>query len=147
MISLTLMIGKALEIYENLDKRLKETINYLIVGFLTTVVSIVSYNLFRFVISDITVCTVLSWICAVAFAYVTNRVFVFESKNKNYVKEISSFVGSRIFSLVVEIVVMLILTSLLKINDRIAKIIVQFIIVVLNYITSKLFVFKKKDNK
>lgn len=147
MISLTLMIGKMFDIYNNLDDRLRETFSYLVVGFLTTVVSIVSYNLFRFVITDITVCTVLSWICAVGFAYITNRVFVFESKNKSYFKEITSFVGSRIFSLIVEIVVMIVLTSVFFINDRIAKIIVQFIIVVLNYITSKLFVFKKKDSK
>ncbi len=143
--SILLLIAKGFEIYDNLNKNLKETLNYLIVGFLTTVVSIVSYNLFRFVISNITVCTVLSWICAVLFAYITNRIFVFNSKEKNIVKEATSFTASRIFSLLVEIAVMFILTSPFKINDRIAKIIVQFIIVVLNYVTSKIFVFKKKN--
>ncbi len=143
--SILLLIAKGFEIYDNLSKNLKETLNYLIVGFLTTVVSIVSYNLFRFVISNITVCTILSWICAVLFAYVTNRIFVFNSKEKNILKEVTNFTLSRIFSLVVEIVVMFILASVLLINDRIAKILVQFIIVVLNYITSKLFVFKKKE--
>ena len=145
MISLILLIGFGLNIYDNLNSRLKETINYLIVGGLTTVVSIVSYNIFRFFIENITICTILSWICAVLFAYITNRIFVFNSKEKNIIKEIVSFTASRIFSLIVEIIVMFILTSIFKINDRIAKIIVQFIIVVLNYITSKIFVFKKKD--
>ena len=145
MISLILLIGFGLNIYDNLNERLKETINYLIVGGLTTVVSIASYNIFRFFIENITVCTILSWICAVLFAYITNRIFVFNSKEKNIIKEIASFTASRIFSLIVEIIVMFILTSIFKINDRIAKIIVQFIIVVLNYITSKIFVFKKKD--
>ena len=145
MISLILLIGIGMNIYNNLDSRIKETINYLIVGGLTTLVSIVSYNIFRFFIENITICTILSWICAVTFAYFANRIFVFNSKEKNYVKEISSFVASRIFSLIVEIIVMFILTSPFGINDRIAKIIVQFIIVVLNYITSKIFVFKKKD--
>ena len=145
MISIILLIGFGLNIYDNLNNRLKETINYLIVGGLTTLVSIASYNIFRFFIENITVCTILSWICAVLFAYVTNRIFVFNSKEKNIPKEIASFTASRIFSLIVEIIVMFILTSPLKINDRIAKIIVQFIIVVLNYITSKIFVFKKKD--
>jgi putative flippase GtrA len=145
MISLILLIGFGLNIYDNLNSRLKETINYLIVGGLTTVVSIVSYNIFRFFIENITICTILSWICAVLFAYITNRIFVFNSKEKNIIKEIASFTASRIFSLIVEIIVMFILTSIFKINDRIAKIIVQFIIVVLNYITSKIFVFKKKD--
>ena len=145
MISLILLIGFGLNIYDNLNSRLKETINYLIVGGLTTVVSIASYNIFRFFIENITVCTILSWVCAVLFAYITNRIFVFNSKEKNIIKEIASFTASRIFSLIVEIIVMFILTSIFKINDRIAKIIVQFIIVVLNYITSKIFVFKKKD--
>ncbi len=145
MITTILIIGKLLEIYDNLNPKLKETFNYLVVGFLTTVVSIVSYNLFRFVISNITVCTILSWICAVLFAYIANRIFVFNSKEKNILKEVTNFTLSRIFSLVVEIVVMFILASVLLINDRIAKILVQFIIVVLNYITSKLFVFKKKE--
>jgi putative flippase GtrA len=145
MISLILLIGFGLNIYDNLNSRLKETINYLIVGGLTTVVSIVSYNIFRFFIENITICTILSWICAVLFAYITNGIFVFNSKEKNIIKEIASFTASRIFSLIVEIIVMFILTSIFKINDRIAKIIVQFIIVVLNYITSKIFVFKKKD--
>lgn len=145
MISLILLIGFGLNIYDNLNSRLKETINYLIVGGLTTVVSIASYNIFRFFIENITICTILSWICAVLFAYITNRIFVFNSKEKNIIKEIASFTASRIFSLIVEIIVMFILTSIFKINDRIAKIIVQFIIVVLNYITSKIFVFKKKD--
>jgi putative flippase GtrA len=145
MISLLLLVGKAFEIYDNLDKRLKETLNYLIVGFLTTVVSIVSYYLLRLVIDSITICTVLSWILAVCFAYITNRVFVFQSKNTNYIKEIIDFVGSRIFSLLVELAVMLLLTKIFKIDDKIAKIIVQFIVVVLNYVTMKLFVFKKKE--
>ena len=145
MISLILLIGFGLNIYDNLNSRLKETINYLIVGGLTTVVSIVSYNIFRFFIENITICTILSWICAVLFAYITNRIFVFNSKEKNIIKEIVSFTASRIFSLIVEIIVMFILTSIFKINDRIAKIIVQFIIVVLNYVTSKIFVFKKKN--
>ena len=130
--------------YNKLDDRFKETLRYLIVGVLTTIVSIGSYYIFRLFLTNITLCTILSWICAVLFAYVANRLFVFKSKNNNYFKEFTSFVGSRLFSLLAEIVVMLILTSLIGINDKIAKIIVQFIILVLNYLTSKLFVFKKE---
>ena len=146
MITLLMIISKCLDIYDNMNDGLKETVNYIIVGGLTTVVSILSYNLFRIPFSNITLCTVLSWICAVSFAYFANRVFVFQSKSKNYIKEISSFVGSRIFSLLVEIVFMFVMASLVHINDRIAKILVQFIVLVLNYITSKLFVFKKKKD-
>ena len=146
MITLIMLTSTGLDIYDNMNDKLKETINYLIVGGLTTVVSIVSYLLFRLVISNITVCTILSWICAVAFAYFANRIFVFKSKSKKYVKEVSSFVGSRIFSLLVEIAFMFVTVTLLHIDDRIAKLLVQVIITVLNYITSKLFVFKKKKD-
>ena len=73
----------------------KEIINYLIVGGLTTLVSIGSYALFRVFISNYMVCTVLSWIAAVLFAYITNRVFVFESKDKNVLAEFVKFVSCR----------------------------------------------------
>ena len=138
------IIKNTKEKYNKIDEKYKETFRYIIVGGLTTFVSIGSYYLIRLILSDVTICTIFSWICAVLFAYIANRLFVFKSKNKKYIKEITSFVGSRIFSLLVEIVVMLILTSLFKMNDKIAKILVQFIILVLNYLTSKLFVFKKE---
>ena len=81
----------------SLYHKYREIIVYLIVGVLTTVVSLVSYYLLRIIINNYQVCTVLSWICAVLFAYITNRKFVFESKNNDIIKEFSSFVGSRIF--------------------------------------------------
>lgn len=122
----------------------KEIINYLIVGGLTTVVSVVSYALFRIIIPNYIACTVLSWIAAVLFAYFTNRIFVFESKDKKVLKEFIKFVSCRLLTLGTEIVVMFLLVDLLKLNDMISKILVQFIIVVLNYILSKLLVFKQK---
>ena len=79
-----------------------------------------------------------------SFAYFTNRLFVFESKDKNIFNEITKFVGSRLFTLCLEIVLMFVFVSLLKINDMISKIILQFIILVTNYLLSKLFVFRKK---
>lgn len=123
----------------------KEVINYLIVGGLTTVVSIVSYALFRFIINNYIVCTVLSWITAVLFAYVTNRKFVFESKDKKIILEFIKFVSCRLLTLGSEILVMYILVDLLKLNDMISKVLVQFIIVILNYILSKIIVFKNKN--
>ena len=122
----------------------EELWNYIIVGGCTTLVSILSYMLFRLFLDSVTVCTVLSWICAVSFAYVTNRIFVFKSESKKVVKELASFVGSRLFSLLVELGFMLLMTKVILINDKIAKVIVQFIVLVLNYLTSKLFVFRKK---
>ena len=132
-----------LKIYDNLDNKIKEILKYLIVGGLTTVVSIVSYYIVRLFIENYLVCTVISWIFAVAFAYITNRVFVFNSKRENIFKECTEFVFSRILSLVAEVAVMYLLVDFLNISDKISKIIVQVIIVMLNYIFSKLFVFKE----
>lgn len=143
MITGILLIIFGLKIYDGLDNKIKEILKYLIVGGLTTVVSIVSYYIVRLFIENYLVCTVISWIFAVAFAYITNRVFVFNSKRENIFKECTEFVFSRILSLVAEVAVMYLLVDFLNISDKISKIIVQVIIVMLNYIFSKLFVFKE----
>lgn len=143
MIAGILLIIFGLKIYDGLDNKIKEILKYLIVGGLTTVVSIVSYYIVRLFIENYLVCTVISWIFAVAFAYITNRVFVFNSKRENVFKECTEFVFSRILSLVAEVAVMYLLVDFLNISDKISKIIVQVIIVILNYIFSKLFVFKE----
>jgi len=124
----------------------KEIINYLIIGGITTVVSIVSYAGFRIFIEDFNICTVLSWIVTVLFAYVTNRIFVFESNDKNIFQELSKFIGARFLSLLCDILLMNVFVKIFRIDDRIAKIIVQFAIVVINYVLSKILVFKRKDN-
>ena len=142
MFSILLFCGFILSYYRNLSDKAKEIINYLIVGGCTTVVSIVTYIIFREFISNYLVCTVLSWIFAVLFAYVTNRIFVFHSKEKNILSEFCSFIFSRVLSLIAEMVCMFLLVDFIHVNDKISKIIVQFIIIVLNYIFSKMFVFK-----
>lgn len=143
MITGILLIIFGLKIYDGLDNKIKEILKYLIVGGLTTVVSIVSYYIVRLFIENYLICTVISWIFAVAFAYITNRVFVFNSKRENVFKECTEFVFSRILSLVAEVAVMYLLVDFLNISDKISKIIVQVIIVILNYVFSKLFVFKE----
>ena len=121
----------------------RETISYLLFGVLATVVSIGSYYissriLINFIGYDETVmCSnVVSWVCAVAFAYVTNKIWVFQSK-------MSAFVGARLFSFGFEMAWMYITAILIGINDTICKILAQFAIVVMNYVFSKLFIFKK----
>lgn len=142
------MIERIKKLYNNY----KEIVNYLIIGVLTTVVSLASFYLIRiFVFTsdsqfDIQLANVISWVLAVLFAFVTNKKYVFESKSTGYQKflEMIKFYVSRLTTLGVEMFVMWLLTSPLKVNDMISKIIVQFIIVILNYVFSKLFVFKKK---
>jgi putative flippase GtrA len=131
----------------------EEVWNYLIVGGLTTVVSLTSYfictNTFcdPLVPIELQIANVTSWIMAVLFAYVTNRLFVFKSKSKgkDKFKEFTSFIGLRLFSLGTDMACMGLMVSLLHWNDAISKVLVQVIVLSLNYIFSKLLVFKKKD--
>ena len=133
----------------NLFKKYKEIIMYLIFGVLTTAVSYIAYVLITVTILnpdnalELQIANIISWIVGVAFAYVTNRKYVFESKNKNKLKELSSFVGSRIITLLFDMALMFIGVTLIHFNDKIMKLISTFIVIVSNYIFSKIFVFKK----
>ncbi len=89
----------------------------------------------------------IAWIAGVIFAFVTNKLFVFESKSwKPSVagKEFTGFVGARVFSLVVEMLGMFVMVTLLTWNELVAKLIVGVIVIIMNYIFSKLLIFKKK---
>lgn len=121
----------------------KEIIHYIIVGVLTTFVSIGSYWLFRQLMISYLISSVLSWIAAVIFAFFANRLFVFYSDERNIVKELSAFISVRLLTLFIEIAFMFIAVDLFKSDDMIAKIVGQVIILILNYIFSKLIVFKK----
>ena len=89
----------------------------------------------------------IAWVAGVVFAFVTNKLFVFESKSwKPSVagKEFTGFVGARVFSLVVEMLGMFVMVTLLTWNELVAKLIVGVVVIILNYIFSKLLIFKKK---
>lgn len=125
----------------------REIVVYLIVGGLTTIVSFLSYFLFSYICSiNYLVSNFLSWVCAVAFAYVTNKIWVFQNYNfqLSYItKECFSFVGSRVATLLIDMFIMFLMVSLLHTNDLIAKVVVQVVVTVLNYVFSKFLVFKK----
>jgi putative flippase GtrA len=130
----------------NLYKKYEEIINYLIVGGMTTLVSIVIYALFTKCFHvNYMIANVISWVISVLFAYVTNRIFVFKSKSENIILEIYQFFKYRVFSFLIEILLMYIFVELINIDDMISKVIVQVIVIVLNYVFSKLFVFKKES--
>lgn len=133
-----------------LYKKYEEIINYLIIGGLTTVVSLGVYYLCVLTVLDpnnsieLQIANIISWIFAVTFAYFTNRIFVFKSKNEKKLKEAISFYLSRVTTLLIDMGIMFIFVSCLEFNDKIVKLIVQVIVIVANYILSKLIVFKKK---
>ena len=136
----------------DLYKKHKEIINYLIVGVLTTVISLAVYyiSVFTFLNPNnsiqLQIANILSWIAGVVFAYFTNRKFVFESKNTNKIKEATKFVSSRITTLLLDMFIMWFGVTLLRFNDKLIKIVSQILVIIGNYILSKLFVFKKGEN-
>lgn len=141
------MIKKIINIYKNK----KEIINYLIFGVLTTIISLLTYYLLTAFLLDakkeleLQIANIISWIISVLFAYITNRKYVFESKNKNKLKEIRNFFTSRLLTLFEDMIIMYLGVSILKINDKFIKILSQIIVIVSNYILSKLFVFRKQE--
>lgn len=130
----------------------KEIINYLIFGVLTTVVSLATYYIcvYTFLNPDnslqLQVANIVSWIAGVTFAYITNRKFVFESEEQEKLKEAGKFVTSRIATLLTDMLIMFIGVTILKLNDKIIKLISQIIVIIANYLLNKMLVFRKIEN-
>lgn len=132
----------------NIYKKNKEIINYLIFGVLTTLVSFIIYFIFAKVFKiDEVISNGISWFFSVLFAFITNKLYVFESKEmgkKTLLKEVISFYLARLFTGVVcDLAIFALMVKVFKINDILSKLVVQVIVIVLNYILSKLFVFKR----
>lgn len=152
----------------------RELVLYIVFGALTTLVSIASYFIFRNLFpdeasapdflkwtyhismgSDIDSSTVLpniiSWILSVTFAFVTNKIWVFQSKVKGFgkvTKEVLSFYTARLLTLFVDLIIMFLLVNLPNIQNGFyefcAKVFSNIVVLVLNYVFSKVFIFKKK---
>ncbi len=136
-----------------MKEKIKELIRYGIVGVLTTLVSLITYYGLVYTIIDpknplmLQVANIISWIVSVIFAYITNRKFVFKSENTNKVKEASSFIFSRILTLILDMAIMFVGVSVLAYSDKFVKIFSQVVIIVLNYIIGKFLVFGKRKEK
>lgn len=145
-----IMDWKILSIFRPIYKRYKEVLLYLFFGGLTTLVSIFSYIFFeRQMGMNPLIANIFSWILAVTFAYLTNRVWVFQSSavtKTQIAKECASFFGGRVATLVLEEVVLMIGINALGFNSIAVKVIAQILVVITNYIISKLFVFKGDNN-
>ncbi len=126
-----------------------EVISYLVFGVLTTAVNIVSFGQFRSVLHwDLLAANTLAWILSVAFAFITNKLFVFKSKSFEpgpFLRELFTFFGARLFSLGVDTLGMLLLVNVLAWNDWVAKIIMNVIVIMINYVLSKRIIFKKQE--
>lgn len=125
----------------------KEVISYLFFGGCTFLVSVITFYLSNKTLGlNEHVANIISWVLAVSFAYVTNKLYVFESKVKDKAglfKEISSFVSARLLTLVVEEIILFVGINLMHIDSMVVKVAGQVIVIVSNYFLSKLFIFKK----
>ncbi len=132
----------------NLVKKHWDIISYLFFGVLTTLVNWAVYlplfNLWGF---SATVSTVIAWVVAVAFAYLTNKPFVFRSHDwsmATVVPELGKFVGCRVVSGLLETGIIGLTVDILGWNGNVMKLITSVLVVILNYIGSKLLVFIRK---
>lgn len=132
----------------NILKKYKETIMYLTFGVFTVVVNIFVYAfLTRITKLDFMLSNCIAWVAAVLFAYITNKFFVFESKDIKInflIKEFSSFVSCRLLSGIMEMVIMYIMIDIMFMNDFVVKIFTNILVIILNYILSKLVIFKER---
>jgi len=140
-----------------------EVVKYIIFGLLTTAVNFIVYFTVTAVFGDHTylAANVAAWVVAVAFAYVTNKLFVFDSKSwkkEVIARELGAFVSARVFSLLVEEAGLYLMIDLMKFEawsvdivvmslsgGTIAKLLMQFVVIVMNYVFSKLVIFRKKQ--
>lgn len=120
----------------------KELFWYVVFGVLTTAVNIVVYYIFSRLGVNYLISNVLAWFFSVLFAYITNRRWVFESKSSDILRECGLFFAGRIFSGVVDTGLMWLFIDILSLGDMVSKIVIQVIVVILNYVISKWVVFK-----
>ena len=149
---------------KTLITKYKELIVYVIFGVCTTFVNLVVFKISNLFLGDekYLISNVFAWFFSVIFAYTTNKIFVFKSKDwgvKTLVKEVTSFFSSRIFTFLIEEFGLYLLVDVIRFKDiqlniltitingeMIAKILVSVVVVILNYVFSKLFIFKSRQN-
>ncbi len=123
-----------------------DIIKYLVFGVLTTVLNVITYHIFYELckFGNIT-STIIAWVVAVAFAFITNKLFVFNSKkwDENSVKEVVEFFLCRIGTGIIEIGMMYLCVDIFAFNGTVMKLITNIIVIIINYFASKFLVFKK----
>lgn len=126
----------------------KETIDYLIFGVLTTLVNLVSYKGLTLLGFDYRLATLSAWFIAVIFAYITNKIFVFKSHGFDLLtlkREMPAFLTSRLMSGAFDLMFMIAAVEIFGIDDFVAKLLTNIFVVIINYVASKYWVFKKTE--
>lgn len=139
-----------LRIFEPFYKKYKDILLYIFFGGLTTVVSFVSFWICCdfFGIHEL-ISNTISWVASVTFAFFTNRIWVFCAPTNTwgeFFKQAAEFYGGRIFTYIFEQIIILIFVTILSFNELLIKLLANIGVLILNYLISKFFVFKKKEN-
>ncbi|MBM7834095.1 GtrA family protein [Clostridium sardiniense] len=138
------MLKKIIELYN----KFREQILYIVFGVLTTAINIISFFLCtRLFGIGLMASNIIAWIASVIFAFVTNKIYVFDSRNyslKVVTKELVDFTISRGATGALDMGLMYLFVSVIHIEDMASKIIINIIVIILNYILSKLYVFRKR---
>lgn len=131
---------------KKLFKKYQELILYGIFGVLTTLINIIIFYLLDKIGINVYINNTIAWILSVLFAFITNKMFVFESKDfskKIVLKEGFSFFLARIFSYFIDMFTIFMLFQVLGVNKMISKVVSNVVVIIVNYVLSKLFIFKK----
>ena len=125
-----------------------QAVRYIFFGGCTTLVNLVSYAVFRYLLHiDITIANVMSIFLAILFAYVVNKIFVFESRTagiRELLVEMGQFIGMRLSTMFIEVFGVVYMSCIWNIPDMVSKVIIQVVVLILNYIFSKVFVFNEE---
>ena len=140
---------KTAEKITHIYNRYREPVLYIIFGGLTTVLSVAVYAAFTELFSwDELLANVISWIIAVMFAFITNRIWVFHSEEKGIIpviRQMMAFGSGRVATLIIEELILWVFVKQLAFNGLVIKIVAQVLVIVLNYVISKIWIFKKKS--
>ena len=127
---------------------IKKNINifsYLFFGICTTIINVVVFWLMAHCLNWETLpSTIIAWLVAVLFAYITDRKWVFHSKDNGIIKEMVSFFTCRLATGVVDWVIMIVFVDIIALNDILIKIISNLLVIIINYTASKYVIFRKK---
>lgn len=137
--------------FKSLWEHYRELILYVLFGGCTTLINILIYFLCRqWLAMEVVAADVVAWLLAVIFAYITNKLFVFESKSwraKLVTKEVAAFMAARLFSLGVDVVMLYVTVELLEWWELPMKVLANVVVIVINYIFSKWIIFRKDAAK
>ncbi len=122
-------------------------IKYLICGFLTTIFCLAFFYLLIQTPLNENVANFISIVSSIVVAYFLNREYVFVSDEKNLFKEFTKFAMARASTFAFDMVFFFVFATLLNFNEMLVKTLIQIVVIILNYILSKIFVFKAKDGK